>query len=259
MPIDPPNRDSPPKWARTLVSAANSRNRAREAKEQRSIEQFSMADLAAVWEECRGCCAVSGLAFGLQIVGNGQAKRPFAPSLDRIDRHKPYQRDNVRLVVSIANFAMNAWGDEPLLQLASALHKKSGDRAPPTERAPADGDLDNMATIDAEFVETDVGTVVFPPRPDMRRPLVDLLRDGPLSSQTIEDALAKRFCVTEQMRAALLQSNCPAWRNHVAWVLVDLGRTGTGKIERIESKPRPGGGSMGIYRLMSADEPNILI
>jgi hypothetical protein len=160
MPIDPPNKDSPPKWARTLVSAANSRNRAREAKEQRSIEQFSMADLAAVWEECRGCCAVSGLAFGLQIVGCGQAKRPFAPSLDRIDRHKPYQRDNVRLVVSIANFAMNAWGDEPLLQLASALHKKSGDRAPPTKRAPADGDLDNMAMIDAEFVETDVGTVV---------------------------------------------------------------------------------------------------
>jgi hypothetical protein len=60
-------------------------------------------------------------------------------------------------------------------------------------------------------------------------------------------------------RSALLQNNCPAWRNHVAWVLVDLGRTGTGKIERIESKPRPGGGSMGIYRLKSADEPNILI
>jgi hypothetical protein len=101
------------------------------------------------------------------------------------------------------------------------------------------------------FVETDVDTVVFPPRPDMRRPLVDLLRDGPLSSQTIEDALAKRFCVTEKMRAALHQSNCPAWRNHVAWVLVDLGRTGSGEIERIEGKPRPGGGSMGIYRLMS--------
>src|ERR1039457_1950109 len=62
-------------------------------------------------------------------------------------------------------------------------------------------------------VETDVDTVVYPRRPNIRRPLVDLLRDGPLSSQTIEDALAKRFCVTEKMRAALLQNNCPAWRN----------------------------------------------
>ena len=43
------------------------------------------------------------------------------------------------------------------------------------------------------FVETDVDTVVFPPRPNMRRALVDLLRDGPLSSQTIEDALANDF------------------------------------------------------------------
>jgi hypothetical protein len=77
------------------------------------------------------------------------------------------------------------------------LHKKSGDRAPQTERAPADGDLDNMAEIDAEFVETDVGTG-FPPRPDMRRPLIDLLRAGPLSSQTIEYALAKRFCITNR-------------------------------------------------------------
>ena len=61
--------------------------------------------------------------------GTATRSRPFAPSLDRIDRHKPYRRDNVRLVVSIANFAMNAWGDEPLLQLASALQRKHGDSA----------------------------------------------------------------------------------------------------------------------------------
>jgi hypothetical protein len=47
------------------------------------------------------------------------------------------------------------------------------------------------------------------------------------------------------------RSGCPAWRNHVAWALVDLGRNerGTGQIERIESKPAPDGGTMGIYRL----------
>jgi hypothetical protein len=93
-----------------------------------------MADLAAAWNACSGRCAVSGMAFGLQIVGDGEAKRPFAPSLDRIDRHKSYRRKNVRLVVSIANFAMNAWGDIPLLQLTSAIHKKHTDCLPPSER-----------------------------------------------------------------------------------------------------------------------------
>jgi hypothetical protein len=148
------------------VSAANARNRARE-----SDEVFSMNDLAAAWEASGGCCAVSGLAFDLQVVGDGQAKHPFAPSLDRIDRHKPYRRDNVRLVVSIANFAMNAWGYEPLLQLASAVHGRHGDQAPPAKHGPSDSDLDNLAAVDADLVETEVGILPFPPRPDLHRPI----------------------------------------------------------------------------------------
>lgn len=246
MAIDPPTTERPPKWAQVLVSAANARNRARELQ-----EVYSMADLSAAWEACGGCCAVSGLPFGLQVCGDGQAKRPFAPSLDRIDRHKPYCRDNVRLVVSIANFAMNAWGDEPLLQLASALQRKHGERPPPSITAPPDGDLDDVATIDTELVETDRGTLTFPPRPDMHRPILDLLRRGPRSSREIEDALAERFGITNEMRTAMLRSFCPAWRNHVAWALVDLSRhrRGTGEIERVESKPAFGGGSMGVYRL----------
>jgi hypothetical protein len=246
MPIDPPTADRPPKWAQVLVNAANARNRVRESQ-----DVYSMADLEAAWKTCGGCCAVSGLPFGLQVVGDGQAKRPFAPSLDRINRHKSYRRDNVRLVVSIANFAMNAWGAEPLLQLASALHRKHGDRSPSPKRTPSDSDLDNVATIDTELVETDLGTLTFPPRPDMHPPILDLLQHGPRSSRDIENALAERFGITTQMRSAMLRSGCPAWRNHVAWALVDLSthKRGTGQIERIESKSAPGGGSMGIYRL----------
>ena len=124
-------------------------------------------------------------------------------------------------------------------------------RSPPAERAPSDGDLDNVATIDTELVETDEGTLTFPPRPDMYRPILNLLRHGPRSSREIENALAERFGITIKMRTAMLRSGCPAWRNHVAWALVDLGMhgRGTGEIKRIESKPAPGGGSMGVYRL----------
>jgi len=248
MAIDPPGAERPPKWAQVLVNAANARNRARESQ-----EVYSMDDLSAAWEASRGCCAISGLPFGLQVVGDGQAKRPFAPSLDRIDRHKPYRRDNVRLVVSIANFAMNAWGDEPLVQLASPLHQKHGDRAPPSQRAPSDGDLENVATLDTELVETDRGTFTFPPRPDMHRPILDLLRHGSRPS----DALAERFGITTEMRTAMpwLRQAGQKLRS-VAWALVDLGsnRRGTGEIERVESKRAPGGGSMGVYRLVAATE-----
>jgi hypothetical protein len=207
-------------------------------------------DLSAAWATCGGCCAISGLPFSLEVVGDGQARRPFAPSLDRIDRHKPYTRQNVRLVVSIANFAMNAWGEVPLLHLATAVHAKHGSRAMPNHGSPPDGDLDEVAMTDAESVETDLGIIQLPPRSDMRAPILHLLRRGPRSSRDLEDALAKRFRIAPTMRTAELRSGCPVWRNHVAWALVDLGmhKRGSGEIERIESRRSPDGGSMGIYR-----------
>jgi hypothetical protein len=251
MPIDPPNVDRPPRWAQDLVNAAMARNR-----KMGAADLYSHADLVAAWQECEGCCAVSGSPFSLQTVGDGQARRPFAPSLDRIDRHKPYRRSNVRLVVAIANFAMNAWGEGPLLQLASAVHQRQGDRPPPARPGPEDGDIDSVAPIDVELVETDIGTLSFPPRPDLYQPILDELRQyGERSSRQLEDTLATTFGITEQERKAMLGSiRYPAWRNHIAWALADLGkhkggRGGSGQIERIRSEPAPEGGTMGIYRL----------
>jgi hypothetical protein len=249
MLIDPPDSKPSPKWVQTLVHAANARNRARGSQ-----EIYTTADLISAWKACGGCCAFSALPFGFQIVGNGQAKRPFAPSLDRIDRHKPYQRDNVRLVTAVANFAMNAWGDEPVLQLASALHRKQGDRPPSAAPAPPDADLDDVAPVDSDAVETVDGIVGYPARPDVRAAILLQLQQGPRSSRDLEEAVAERFGLSAQMRTALLTNGCPAWRNHVAWALVDLGRNGrgTGQIDRLETRRAPGGGSMGVYRLMPA-------
>ena len=93
MAIASPDSDPTPKWARTILSATRSRNRVRGSPDV----LFLMADLVATRAACGGCCAVSGMAFDFVIVGNGQAKRPFAPSLDRIDPSQPYRRDNVLL------------------------------------------------------------------------------------------------------------------------------------------------------------------
>lgn len=219
-----------------------------------SPEVYSMTDLVAAWKTCGGCCALSGMPFSLEVYGDGQAKRPFAPSLDRINRHKSYQQSNVRLVAVVANFAMNAWGDEPVLRMASFLHQKSGDRSPSARPAPSDGDLDDIAALDTDLVDADTGVVAFPPRQDMHGPILKLLRRGSLSSRELEEALAEQFGITARMRTVKQGNGSSAWRNRVAWVLGDLGtrNRGPGQIERVESKMAPDGGTMGLYRLKSS-------
>jgi hypothetical protein len=57
---------------------------------------------------------------------NGRARRPFAPSLDRIDSNQPYSRRNCRLVLQAVNFALNAWGDDVFLAIAEDAIKLRG-------------------------------------------------------------------------------------------------------------------------------------
>ena len=248
MAINPPDHVPPPRWATVLVSAANSRNQARG-----SDALFSIGDLIFAWKACNGVCAVSGLPFSFVTFGDGQAKHPFAPSLDRIDRHKPYTRDNVRVVAAIANFAMNAWGDQPLSILAEAVQRKQGRQAHsiPNQMLPVDINLQNENALDADQADTDTGITRFPPRSDLQEAIVELLRSGPQSSRELETKLAAQFGVTKERRRAKLGSGCPAWRNHVAWALVDLGRhpKGEGRIECLGRARASDGGLMSIYRL----------
>lgn len=171
--IQPPNINPPPKWATELVRAANQRNRARDCS-----DTFTLEDLKVLWVECGGRCSVSRLPFSLVIVGDGQAKRPFAPSLDRKDRHQPYTVNNVRLVTSVAKFAMNAWGLDPVLVLAAAIYKAHGDR-PPVGDGPGDAELTNEAIADGERVITEGGASSFPGRADIVEAVVALLQEEP--------------------------------------------------------------------------------
>jgi hypothetical protein len=65
-------------------------------------------------------CALTGIGFDLRVVGIGQARRPFAPSLDRIDSSGGYTRDNTRLVCQAVNFALNAFGEDIFRVIALA-------------------------------------------------------------------------------------------------------------------------------------------
>ena len=255
MSIDPPDKQPTPNWATTLVNAANSRNRARA-----SDVNFSTKDLAAVWAQCGGHCAVSGMPFSFQVVGDGRARHPFAPSLDRIDRYMPYSRSNVRLVTSIANFAMNAWGLDPLIQLATAVHSKHGGWELLIKAEKADVEIDEPGSLDGEEYQTNEGIVSFPPREDLCPPILKYLVGRELISRDIEEMLAKRFGITDTQRKVILTNGHPAWRNHVAWALASL--VMSGEIERFGQQRAPDGGTTGIYRLGSVtanSEPKPLV
>src|SRR5580693_10607466 len=133
MMIEPPEKE--PRWAKDAVNAANSRN-----NKMGYLDEFTLKDLIFLWSKCKGKCYVSGLEFSFVRVGTGQAQRPFAPSLDRIDPAKPYTRDNVRIVVQVANFAMNAWGLSPVHQLAEGILRVNGfpTQPPPSSMGPKD-------------------------------------------------------------------------------------------------------------------------
>jgi hypothetical protein len=92
-----------------------------------------MSLVFALYEAQGERCALSGLRFDLRIIGSGKARRPFAPSLDRIDSTGGYTRDNVRLVCQGVNFALNAYGEDTFREIAAATAAFE-----PAEVAPAD-------------------------------------------------------------------------------------------------------------------------
>ena len=124
--IETPQIRKMPGWAKTLISGANARNRLRFPNHAELTEE----DLIALWEECEGRCAITGLKFSNEKIGAGKAKRVFAPSVDRIDPAEGYSLENCRLVMVAVNFAMNSWGEETYLRLARAAiqHSKAADQ-----------------------------------------------------------------------------------------------------------------------------------
>ncbi len=133
----PIHDDEPlPTWARQMVSVACWKI----GKRWPQARAFEEVYLRALWKECGGRCMLTGLPFMETKVGTGKAKRPFAPSLDRIDAEQLYSLKNCRLVLQAVNFALNAWGDEIFLEVAAAAtahNRKARERVPPLDRASA--------------------------------------------------------------------------------------------------------------------------
>ncbi len=89
-----------------------------------------------------GRCALSGIPFDLRVVGVGQARRPFAPSLDRVDASGGYTRDNTRLVCQAVNFALNAFGEDVFREIVLAAAKFDPEEVRPAVEGAPDAEVE---------------------------------------------------------------------------------------------------------------------
>ena len=104
---------------RSVAAGAMQRARARGLP----VEPDLMTLTFELFEAQGACCGLTGIGFDLRVVGGGQARRPFAPSLHRIDSSAGYTRDNTRLVCQAVNFALNAYGEDIFRDIVLAAAK----------------------------------------------------------------------------------------------------------------------------------------
>lgn len=87
--------------------------------------ELSYDDFYEMVQRSKEKCTVSGIAFDFSFKKHGiHRRRPFAPSIDRIDSMKSYSKENCRIVCVIVNMALNSWGDEPFLKMCKAVCRK---------------------------------------------------------------------------------------------------------------------------------------
>ena len=147
---------------------------------------------------------------------------------------------------------MNAWGLSPVHQLAEGILRVNGPCAEPPSSivGPKDETIDHEPLIvEGEVVDTDHGMLVFPQRSDLIWPALAFIQTGEKNSHEIENYLSDLFSLGPEFLEAKQNSGMPVWRNLVSWVLVELGHHKYDAIERDKTLPRPGGGTMGTYRV----------
>jgi hypothetical protein len=121
---------NPPSKPETLAAVVHAWQRAKNRAQRHGIEfTLTRDELNILWERCEGRCAVSRLKFSDELFPHALVKRPFAPSIDRIDPRLGYTLANTRITCVAANFAMNQWGSDVLCRVARGVVQREEDEA----------------------------------------------------------------------------------------------------------------------------------
>lgn len=89
----------------------------RKCKARHPYELTELGERKLLAQAAGGRCSITGMPFSL-FKPEGAHRRPYAPSVDRIDASKPYTDGNTRLVCVCVNYALNEWGEKVLRQMA---------------------------------------------------------------------------------------------------------------------------------------------
>lgn len=95
------------------------RNSKKRAEKNSMAFDISEDYLQRLWVNGDGKCALTGIRFSCDGADSA-ARRPFAPSLDRIDRRKGYIKRNVRIVCVAVNMALFTWGENVFDEVVKA-------------------------------------------------------------------------------------------------------------------------------------------
>lgn len=101
---------------REFLTALYSKTRSRAKRIGREFN-FPPEEFESLWERTGGRCMLTGIKFD---VGNapGHRRRPWVPSVDRIDSKLGYVPGNVRIVCCAINTALSEWGEVTFRKLA---------------------------------------------------------------------------------------------------------------------------------------------
>lgn len=98
--------------------------RCRIAAKKREINfEITKENIEQITSRANGRCELTGIIFSFDRF-NDKNIRPWSPSIDRIDSEQGYTKDNIRLVCTAVNLALNQFGEDVLMKISKALIKR---------------------------------------------------------------------------------------------------------------------------------------
>lgn len=83
-----------------------------EAGEEKNIDfDLTIEFLQNLWDKQQGACALTGIVFQ-DSIEDKHKRRPYIPSIDRMQSEIGYLKNNVRFVCVAVNMALFTWGEK---------------------------------------------------------------------------------------------------------------------------------------------------